>query len=651
MARNPLLKVYVEDAEMNAEQPQQDMDMSGSNSQTPEFNSENMTAAMEEVETYLGLAEHLQDEISQNEVNIATIVGGEVPKAILSPDGEFLANVNTEISPTIDKSDDLDKIIPLEIADQNNRILQNAAGQLNYVEDNRLEELKEEFDVKQDYITMEHARISPLHMFRVHTEGLKEFFGKIIEKIKEIINWIQSKLKNIGHDLLLVFEEIFKVRDGLIKKFKEGSDKEKRLKEGAKFSNSTVLTMLTDFPANLDTAINLQLNVLQPYTKQFIEAYQKKDDMRLDTLMKKAREDLLAKKNKDGENFLTKLGIKNTEGFICIVRPGQILKLDLSGDMWSVAREDVEVPEDVLDKLMKQVKVDVLWDDALEYLGSLDKVDRVCKDFIKLLNTGVHGDSAFIDQVYKDGETNLISKLKFYLNITKFKQTILTCVISTPRAIYSACKDIYKNVEIKQPDGDYSVMTLPKPATESFLGFFKKRTQVLSKIDYDATASNLSRNYGYSGNDLKNIIDFNTVFEDEAFEIIGRNNEGFSPEYDSDSLMDALSALKESMPIEANIIAKKIKVLNDFTPVKVLDKEQMEREYSLELFDKSIKYYESDCIGSCKESLKEAESNKADSKFIANLKEYIKLSQRAVDEAKETINILKKNFKFEEVKN
>lgn len=187
--------------------------------------------------------------------------------------------------------------------------------------------------------------------------------------------------------------------------------------------------------------------------------------------------------------------------------------------------------------------------------------------------------------------------------------------------------------------------------SQEFFGLFKKKIKVLSKIDYEATASNLGRNYDYSGDDLKDIIDFNNVFEDEAFEIIGRNNEGFSPEYGGDEdLQDALSSLKECMPIEANIIAKKIKLSNDYSPIKTLDKEHIDREYSLELFEKSIKYYEEDCIGSCRESLKEAESDGANPKFIANLKDYIRLSQRAIEEAKDTINILKKNFKFEEAK-
>lgn len=471
MVSNPLLKQFMEDESQPMETGMSDAPGQDQGAATDMGGVE---AAMEELQTYIGLAENLQEEISQNEVNIANIVQGDVPSAILSPDGEFLAEVNTELSPTITSGDKIEDIIPLEIQDQNNRIFSNGAGQFNYTV-NEVDDLKEDLGVSQDYVTLEHARISPLHMYRVHTESLKEVFSKIIEKIKEVLMWIQSKLKNIGHDLLLVFEEIFKVRDGLIKKFKEGSDKEKRLKDGGKFKGSTVLTMLTDYPGNLDTAIELQTNVLQPYTKQFIEAYQKKDDMRLDTLMKKAREDLLAKKNKDGENFLSKLGIKNTEGFICIVRPGQILKLDVSGDMWSVVKEDIDVPEDVLEKLMNQVKVDVLWDDALEYLNALTKVDRVSRDFMKLLNTVTASDVRFVEEIGKNKENNITKQFKFYYNIMRFKQSILTCVISTPRAIYSACKDIYANIEIKQPNGDYSVMALPKPATESFFDFFKKK--------------------------------------------------------------------------------------------------------------------------------------------------------------------------------
>lgn len=428
---------------------------------------EQFEAVMEELNRYITVADNISHEIAQNEVNIANIVGSPRPEVVMSPDGEFLADVSPDIQPTISSSDNIGVVIPLEIAEQNNKVYQNAAGQLNYVGDDAIDQMREDLEIQYNPVSMESVRMSPLMLYRAHTEGLKETLSKFIEKIKEMIKWIFARLKDVGHNLILLFEKFNGTKDKLIAKFKEGQKKEKKFKDGVTLSSDTLLTMLTDYPDNLDIALNLQFNVLQPYTKQFMDAYSSGNSETLNNIINKAKDELINNRNKEGENFLTKIGVKGTDGFICIVRPGQILKLNVESSIWSVDKEDIKISDDLRKKLMSDAKPDGMWEDALLYLKTLGKVEQISKNYIKLSNQCKSEDTALLTNLNKV-EENFINQIKFIYSVLKFKKTILDSVLFTPRAIISACTEIYKSIEIKQPNGDYSVMSLPKPVGESF---------------------------------------------------------------------------------------------------------------------------------------------------------------------------------------
>lgn len=448
-----------------------DMSMSEQPVEDQPVSDEQLNAVMEELNRYIAVVDNISHEVAQNEVNIANLVGSPRPEVVMSPDGEFLAEISPEIQPTVSPSDNIGVVIPLEIAEQNNKVYQNAAGQLNYTGDNAIDQMREDLEIQYNPISMESSRVSPLILYRAHTEGLKETLSKFIEKIKEMIKWIFARLKDAGHSLLLLFEKFNGTKDKLIAKFKEGQSKEKKFKDGVLLSSDTLLTMLTDYPDNLDIALNLQFNVLQPYTKQFIDAYNSGNSKTLDSIINKAKDDLISNRNKEGENFLTKIGVKGTDGFICIVRPGQILKLNLDSSIWSVEKEEIQIDDNLRKKLMGNARPDGMWDDALLYLNALKKVEQVSKNYIKLSNQCKNEDATLLANLNKV-EENFINQIKFIYSILKFKKTILDSVLFTPRAIISACTEIYKSIEIKQPNGDYSVMTLPKPVGESYRDLF-----------------------------------------------------------------------------------------------------------------------------------------------------------------------------------
>lgn len=614
---------------------------------------EQFEAVMEELNRYITVADNISHEIAQNEVNIANIVGSPRPEVVMSPDGEFLADVSPDIQPTISSSDNIGVVIPLEIAEQNNKVYQNAAGQLNYVGDDAIDQMREDLEIQYNPVSMESVRMSPLMLYRAHTEGLKETLSKFIEKIKEMIKWIFARLKDVGHNLILLFEKFNGTKDKLIAKFKEGQKKEKKFKDGVTLSSDTLLTMLTDYPDNLDIALNLQFNVLQPYTKQFMDAYSSGNSETLNNIINKAKDELINNRNKEGENFLTKIGVKGTDGFICIVRPGQILKLNVESSIWSVDKEDIKISDDLRKKLMSDAKPDGMWEDALLYLKTLGKVEQISKNYIKLSNQCKSEDTALLVNLNKV-EENFINQIKFIYSVLKFKKTILDSVLFTPRAIISACTEIYKSIEVKQPNGDYSVMSLPKPVGESFDMFisqeffgFSKKMKIESNIDFESSMDvrEISRHYS-SVDNLKKLINVSSIFENEIYNTVANFPDGFSPDFDIDDIYDGIDMLKHvGGSGEYLSRLKKLKLKSDFELLFELPQKDYERDYSFDVGEKSIQYF-SDCVDAGRESLKRGIANKEDVKYINGLKTYISLAEKEINNMKACLDFLKKTFRY-----
>lgn len=246
-----------------------------------------INAAMEDLEKYTSIADNIAYEISQNEVNISNLVGSPRPETIVSSTGEFLGKISGDVSPSIDKGDDVSAIIPLEICDQNNRLCQNVAGQLGYSGPDGLDKMKSDLGITYNPVSMESARLSPLHAYRIHTEGLKEILSIMAKKIKDFIRMLIESIKKF----FSMAASIFKRTEKDIK------DQEKNLSKG-KFdvkdpsvaSGNTKLYAKSDV-INVVESNDERLSGLSEVVKKFTGEV--KDDLTLDGLVKVVKEIIL----------------------------------------------------------------------------------------------------------------------------------------------------------------------------------------------------------------------------------------------------------------------------------------------------------------------------------------------------------------------
>lgn len=194
-------------------------------------------------------------------------------------------------------------------------------------------------------------------------------------------------------------------------------------------------------------------------------------------------------------------------------------------------------------------------------------------------------------------------------------------------------------------DGKASVVT------QEFLGFGKKY-QVLSNVDFDLSLKqNDVKRFCEDESDIKSYLNFSTLFSSEVFNIIGRNNEGFSHEWDENEPTYALESLKESLsddndsPEKLLKLYKALKTKNDFTNIKEVKEDDFKRSYDVEKAKESIRYYRDTCMHEMKESLKTAMDEKANGKFIKDLKAYIDLSEKQIQLAEECVKLIEKVLK------
>lgn len=178
--------------------------------------------------------------------------------------------------------------------------------------------------------------------------------------------------------------------------------------------------------------------------------------------------------------------------------------------------------------------------------------------------------------------------------------------------------------------------------SEEFFGklFGGKKFKILTKIDFEA--SNAEKD------------DFlpNTIFENEFFSILAKNNEGFESfnEFDVEDIKNAVSNLKsEKGEIEHQMATiKKFKLGKEFTELEVVKEKEYKESYSYEAGQESMKYYSEDCLKSIKEDLTKAGS--VDKKAASLIKEYISIAEDGLKKTKEFLDYCNKLIQVEEVK-
>lgn len=217
------------------------------------------------------------------------------------------------------------------------------------------------------------------------------------------------------------------------------------------------------------------------------------------------------------------------------------------------------------------------------------------------------------------------------------------------KELYLTQKEL-RGLFIKSSTSTESFKRKPKTKTnthgvsiaEEFFGklFGGKKFRILSNIDFEAS------------NEDKGEFIPNSIFENEFFTILAKNNEGFESlgEFDVEDIKNAVDNLKsEKGEIEHQLgLVKKYKLSKEFTELKVVKEKEYNDSFSYEAGEKSLKYYTDDCLGPIKESLTKAESS--DKKAAGLIKEFIKNAEEGLKKTKEYLDYCKKLIQVEEAK-
>lgn len=436
--------------------------------------------AVSELESYINLYVATVENISQNEVNLNAIVGGEIETEIKNQEGEVIGYVDTDMVPTIQEGDNLGTVVAGEIQRQEDQIFANGGGTLGYTSP---DEFKEDADVTTSTVSVESIRLSPISNLKIHNEGLKDFLSKIFNAIKEAFKWIAARVKDFGHFVMNFIDHLFKTKDKLLEHFKKGEHNKKAVKSGSEWSDSTILTIMVDINSDLERASHLYMGAIAPYSKKFLETYKggKVDKEKLQVIFKETKDAIIKSSSQGIGSELKKLGFQNAENYIMLTRPGQALVIDFDKELWTVKKEEISLDSKAKEQLVKSPNADQIWNSCIQMLNNIEWMKKTASKLRESLLSGTKEDEIFL-RTWENNRSGLLgykALLDFVKNMLKIRKGILSAFHIIPRSILSACKEVLKNVEFV---GDMSLPALPKPGTESLYSTFDKSSRMLHGI-------------------------------------------------------------------------------------------------------------------------------------------------------------------------
>lgn len=148
------------------------------------------------------------------------------------------------------------------------------------------------------------------------------------------------------------------------------------------------------------------------------------------------------------------------------------------------------------------------------------------------------------------------------------------------------------------------------------------------------------------------------VLDEELFEILTKNMDGFLDYYSDDEENFALRRLTNGVdwiksygePTRTAGILKNIATTDKFVELKVLDGKEFDEHYNIENFEKTLKHYREDgCLKVVRKEIEETEKEGGDKRFTPLLKDFLKIANKCLDDCEVCLAKYKQFFKYEVV--